>query len=59
MKVKITSLLLLCALFTLGQAQAEKIRIATEGAYPPFNMKNASGELTGFDIDIVEYISDY
>ena len=58
MKVKITSLLLLCALFTLGQAQAEKIRIATEGAYPPFNMKNASGELTGFDIDIARALCE-
>ncbi len=58
MKVKITSLVLLCALFTLGQAQAEKIRIATEGAYPPFNMKNASGELTGFDIDIARALCE-
>ena len=52
MKLKITSVVLLCALFTLGQAQADKVRIATEGAYPPFNMKNAGGELVGFDVDI-------
>ena len=54
MKSKITALMLLLGLFTLGQAQAEKIRIATEGAYPPFNMKNASGELIGFDVDIAK-----
>jgi polar amino acid transport system substrate-binding protein len=30
----------------------DKVRIATEGAYPPFNMKNANGELVGFDLDI-------
>jgi polar amino acid transport system substrate-binding protein len=30
---------------------ADKVRIATEGAYPPFNMKNAAGELIGFDVD--------
>jgi polar amino acid transport system substrate-binding protein len=33
-------------------AQAEKIRIATEGAYAPFNMIDESGELKGFDVDI-------
>jgi len=33
-------------------AQAETIRIATEGAYAPFNMKDESGELKGFDVDI-------
>jgi polar amino acid transport system substrate-binding protein len=31
---------------------AEKIRIASEGYYPPFNALNAKGELEGFDIDI-------
>ena len=28
------------------------IKIATEGAYPPFNAKNADGTMSGFDIDI-------
>ena len=32
----------------------EKIRIATEGAYAPFNMKNPKGELVGFDVDIAK-----
>lgn len=36
-----------------GVAQAgDKIRIATEGAYAPFNMVDASGKLVGFDVDI-------
>lgn len=30
----------------------DKIRIATEGAYAPFNMVDASGALIGFDVEI-------
>ncbi len=37
-----------------GAALADTVRIATEGAYPPFNMKNASGQLEGFDVDIAK-----
>jgi polar amino acid transport system substrate-binding protein len=35
-------------------AAADTIRIATEGAYAPFNMKNEKGELIGFDVEIAE-----
>ncbi len=36
-----------------GAAQAaEHLRIATEGAYPPFNSIAADGRLVGFDIDM-------
>ena len=37
-----------------GAALADSVRIATEGAYPPFNLKSASGELEGFDVDIAK-----
>lgn len=43
---------------TLLSAQAtfaaDKIKIATEGAYAPFNMKNDKGELIGFDVEIAQ-----
>src|SRR5690606_26645382 len=34
------------------QAQDEVVRIGTEGAYPPFNATDASGELVGFEVDL-------
>lgn len=39
-------------LATGSAAAADKIRIATEGAYPPFNFVNEQGKLDGFDVDI-------
>lgn len=35
-----------------ADAAEESITIATEGAYPPFNAIDASGNLVGFDLDI-------
>ncbi len=58
MKLKLTLVTVLFSLFFLGAAQAEKIRIATEGAYPPFNMKNTKGELIGFDVDIAKALCE-
>ncbi len=46
-----------------GAAQAQgktwtEIRFATEGAYPPFNMVDSSGQLQGFDVDIAKAMCD-
>lgn len=44
---------------TIGAAQAqEKLRIGTEGAYPPFNNLTADGQLVGFDIDIAKALCE-
>ncbi len=37
---------------TSAFAQAKKIKLATEGAYPPWNLTNAQGKLEGFEIDL-------
>ncbi|TIU59924.1 MAG: transporter substrate-binding domain-containing protein, partial [Mesorhizobium sp.] len=36
----------------LSAQAAEKIKIGTEGAYPPFNTITPDGKVEGFDIDI-------
>jgi lysine-arginine-ornithine-binding protein len=41
-----------------GGAQAETLRIGTEGAYKPFNFISEGGELQGFDIDIARALCD-
>jgi len=45
---------------SLGAAHAQdmKIRIGTEGAYPPFNNLEADGSLVGFDIDIARALCE-
>lgn len=55
MKKTITALMAAAALSAMAGsalAQGTKIRIATEGAYPPWNTTNAAGKLEGFEIDL-------
>lgn len=35
-------------------AKEKKLRIASEGAYPPWNATDASGKLVGFEIDLAQ-----
>ncbi|MGV6817572.1 MAG: ABC transporter substrate-binding protein [Thiotrichales bacterium] len=58
MRIKIILAAILCAILISSVAHAGPIRIASEGAYPPFNMKNTKGELVGFDIDIAKALCD-
>ena len=37
-----------------SSAQADSIRIGTEGAYPPWNSKDASGNLIGFEVELAK-----
>jgi len=42
-----------------SSAQADSIRIGTEGAYPPWNAKNESGKLIGFEIELANFLCIY
>jgi L-cystine transport system substrate-binding protein len=37
--------------------QRGTIKVGTEGTYPPFSYKNEKGELTGFDVDVINEVS--
>ncbi len=51
---KKTILIVLASLFIIGNVSAEKIKIGTEGAYPPWNSKDASGNLIGFEVELAQ-----
>ncbi len=50
--IKKTIFSVLVSLLVIGNAFADKIRIGTEGAYPPWNSKDASGNLIGFEVEL-------
>ena len=51
-------LALVALVLVSGNALADKIRIGTEGAYPPFNMIDKNGKPAGFDVDIAKALCD-
>ena len=57
--IKKFSLGLLISLFLTISANADKIRIGTEGAYPPWNAKDESGKLIGFEVELANFLCIY
>ncbi len=57
--IKKFSLGLLISLFLTFSANADKIRIGTEGAYPPWNSKDSSGKLIGFEVELAYTLCRY
>lgn len=58
MKINHKKFLLAAAILAFGSSvqAADKLKIGTEGAYPPFNMIEPSGKVVGFDIDIAQAV---
>ncbi len=57
--IKKFSLGVLISLFLTISANADKIKIGTEGAYPPWNSKDASGKLIGFEVELAWTLCRY
>ena len=49
---KKTILTVLASLLLVVNANADNIKIGTEGAYPPWNSKDAAGNLIGFEVEL-------
>ena len=58
--LKKTIFSVLASLLIIGSVSAkDKIRIGTEGAYPPWNSKDASGKLIGFEVELAWSLCRY
>ena len=56
---KKTILTVLVSFLLIGSSYADKIKIGTEGAYPPWNSKDASGKLIGFEVELAWTLCRY
>ena len=54
----VVALLCLCCLIAVP-ASAQTVRVGTESTYPPYEFRDASGALVGFDIDLVKLLADH
>ncbi len=52
MKKQIAAIALAVMTTASSAGAADKIKIGTEGAYPPFNFIDSAGKIGGFDVDI-------
>ena len=58
--LKKTIFSVLASLLIIGSVNAsDKIKIGTEGAYPPWNSKDASGKLIGFEVELAYTLCRY
>ena len=58
--LKKTIFSVLASLLIIGNVTAsDKIKIGTEGAYPPWNSKDASGKLIGFEVELAYSLCRY
>ena len=58
LRLTLTALAALAFAASMATAEMKKVRIGTEGAYPPFNSFDSDKNLVGFDIDIAKALCD-
>ena len=56
---KKTILTIFASLLLMGNVLADKVKIGTEGAYPPWNSKDESGKLIGFEVELANWLCIY
>ena len=57
--LKSITLFVVLSLCVVGATHAKEwktLRVATEGAYPPWNSTEPSGKLIGFDMDVIDEV---
>ena len=60
MKLKKIVLSIFASIFLFSSTlSADTIRIATEGAYPPWNSKSEDGKLIGFEVELANWLCIY
>ena len=57
-KFKTYGLGIIISFFIVLSANAGSIKIGTEGAYPPWNSKDAAGNLNGFEVDLAKALCE-